>query len=223
MFPRWLLTANGKACGAERPQDQRASRYFDLSLLFDYWATGRLYHHTAPIMVRHMKPEHHFRGRARSTGQTASEPGPGLSRRITAMGLAPMPAQGHRLNAYFSPHSADVNDVRVRQALATNLTSRPAVWASRRQDPAHRPDGPSLPEQRPAGATLWRKGWWEASGGKRGRVAGREPAHGPNHRLVLTEPDFKKTQGGRARIGVPAHLASDLRSTGRSTAPVLPW
>ncbi len=116
------LTANGKALAALKGRKAKGpSWYFDLSLLSDYWATGRLYHHTAPINMVYSLHEALniiFEEGLEARIKRHARMGRALHAGITAMGLALHAQQGHRLNVLTSVRiPAEVNDVRVRQAL----------------------------------------------------------------------------------------------------------
>jgi len=116
------FTANEKALAALKARSKKGpSWYLDLSLLSDYWATGRLYHHTAPINMVYALHEavaiiaeeglearikrHDRNGRALHAG-------------LEAMGLVLHAQAGHRLNVLTSVRIPEgVNDARVRTAL----------------------------------------------------------------------------------------------------------
>jgi alanine-glyoxylate transaminase/serine-glyoxylate transaminase/serine-pyruvate transaminase len=116
------LTANNRALAALKARKTKGpSWYLDLSLLSDYWATGRLYHHTAPINMVYALHEALniiFEEGLEARIKRHARMGSALHAGITAMGLELHAQQGHRLNVLTSVRiPADVNDVRVRQAL----------------------------------------------------------------------------------------------------------
>ncbi len=116
------FTANEKALAALKSRQKKSpSWYLDLSLLSDYWATGRLYHHTAPVSMVYALHEalaiiaeeglearikrHAHNGRALHAG-------------LEAMGLELHAQAGHRLNVLTSVRIPDgVNDAKIRTAL----------------------------------------------------------------------------------------------------------
>ncbi len=116
------FTANEKAIAALKSRKKKgASWYFDLSLLSDYWATGRLYHHTAPInMVYGL---HEALSLIAEEGlekriQRHSRNGLALHAGLEAMGLALHAQPGYRLNVLTSVRIPEgINDAKIRSTL----------------------------------------------------------------------------------------------------------
>ncbi len=116
------FTANEKALTALKARKKKGpSWYLDLSLLSDYWATGRLYHHTAPInMVYGL---HEALRLIAAEGlekriQRHARNGQALHAGLEAMGLILHAQAGHRLNVLTSVRIPDgINDARIRSAL----------------------------------------------------------------------------------------------------------
>ena len=116
------FTANEKALAVLKARQKKGpSWYLDLSLLSDYWATGRLYHHTAPInMVYSLHEalaiiaEEGLEARIKRHARN----GRALHAGLEAMGLVLHAQAGHRLNVLTSVRIPDgVNDVKVRSTL----------------------------------------------------------------------------------------------------------
>ncbi len=116
------FTANEKALAALKSRKKKGpSWYLDLSLLSDYWATGRLYHHTAPInMVYGLHEALRIiaeEGLERRISRHARN-GQALHAGLEAMGLVLHAQAGHRLNVLTSVRIPDgVNDAKIRGAL----------------------------------------------------------------------------------------------------------
>jgi alanine-glyoxylate transaminase/serine-glyoxylate transaminase/serine-pyruvate transaminase len=120
------FTANDRALAALKARKKRGpSWYLDLSLLSDYWATGRLYHHTAPINMVYALHEalciiaeeglearvkrHERNGRALHAG-------------LEAMGLELHAQKGHRLNVLTSVRiPAGIDDAKLRGTLLNDF------------------------------------------------------------------------------------------------------
>ncbi len=116
------FTANDKALEALRARKSKGpSWYLDLSLLSDYWATGRLYHHTAPINMVYALHEALniiFEDGLEARINRHRRLGRALHQGITAMGLQLHAQQGHRLNVLTSVRIPEnVNDAKVRGSL----------------------------------------------------------------------------------------------------------
>jgi alanine-glyoxylate transaminase/serine-glyoxylate transaminase/serine-pyruvate transaminase len=116
------FTANARALAALKARKNKGpSWYLDLSLLSDYWATGRLYHHTAPINMVYALHEALniiFEEGLEARVRRHSRMGHALHAGLTAMGLELHAQKGHRLNVLTSVRiPADVNDARVRGTL----------------------------------------------------------------------------------------------------------
>ena len=116
------FTANEKALAALKVRRKKGpSWYLDLSLLSDYWATGRLYHHTAPINMVYAL--HEALAIIAEEGLEArikrhSRNGRALHAGLEAMGLMLHAQAGHRLNVLTSVRIPEgVNDAKVRTAL----------------------------------------------------------------------------------------------------------
>lgn len=116
------FTANQKALATlEKRSNKVQSWYLDLSLLSSYWATGRFYHHTAPICMVYalheavaIIAEEGLEARV----QRHSKHGSALHAGLEAMGLALHAQEGHRLNVLTSVRIPEgVDDMRVRQSL----------------------------------------------------------------------------------------------------------
>jgi alanine-glyoxylate transaminase / serine-glyoxylate transaminase / serine-pyruvate transaminase len=116
------FTANEKALAILKSRQKKGpSWYLDLSLLSDYWATGRLYHHTAPVnMVYGL---HEALAIIAEEGLEArikrhSRNGRALHAGLEAMGLQLHAQAGHRLNVLTSVRIPEgVNDAKIRAAL----------------------------------------------------------------------------------------------------------
>jgi len=116
------FTANDKALAALRGRKSKGpSWYLDLSLLSDYWATGRLYHHTAPINMVYALHEALniiFEEGLEARVKRHTRLGRALHQGIVAMGLELHAQQGHRLNVLTSVRiPGNVNDAKIRGAL----------------------------------------------------------------------------------------------------------
>ncbi len=116
------FTANDKALSALKARKTKGpSWYLDLSMLSDYWATGRLYHHTAPINMVYALHEALnliFEEGLETRVARHARLGKALHAGITAMGLQLHAREGHRLNVLTSVRIPDgVNDARLRSAL----------------------------------------------------------------------------------------------------------
>ncbi len=116
------FTANQRALDTIPARTQKVkSWYFDLQMLSNYWATGRIYHHTAPVSMIYAIHEalaliveeglearikrHTTNGRALHAG-------------LTAMGMKLHAQEGHRLNSLTTVRIPQgVDDARVRQRL----------------------------------------------------------------------------------------------------------
>jgi alanine-glyoxylate transaminase / serine-glyoxylate transaminase / serine-pyruvate transaminase len=116
------FTANEKALTALKSRRKKGpSWYLDLSLLSDYWATGRLYHHTAPINM--VYAIHEALALIAEEGLPArikrhTRNGQALHAGLEAMGLVLHAQPGHRLNVMTSVRIPDgVNDAKIRSAL----------------------------------------------------------------------------------------------------------
>lgn len=116
------FSANDKALAALKTRKKKGpSWYLDLSLLSDYWATGRLYHHTAPINMVYglhealrLIAEEGLEKRI----QRHSRNGKALHAGLEAMGLVLHAQAGHRLNVLTSVRIPDgINDAKIRSAL----------------------------------------------------------------------------------------------------------
>jgi alanine-glyoxylate transaminase / serine-glyoxylate transaminase / serine-pyruvate transaminase len=116
------FTANEKALTALKARSKKGpSWYLDLSLLSDYWATGRLYHHTAPINMVYglhealtIIAEEGLEKRV----QRHTRNGQALHVGLEAMGLALHAQPGHRLNVLTSVRIPEgINDAKIRAAL----------------------------------------------------------------------------------------------------------
>jgi alanine-glyoxylate transaminase/serine-glyoxylate transaminase/serine-pyruvate transaminase len=116
------FTANEKALAALKARQKKGpSWYLDLSLLSDYWATGRLYHHTAPVSMVYalhealaLIAEEGLEARIKRHARN----GRALHAGLEAMGLTLHAQAGHRLNVLTSVRIPEgVNDARVRTAL----------------------------------------------------------------------------------------------------------
>ncbi|MFH0846984.1 MAG: alanine--glyoxylate aminotransferase family protein [Chloroflexota bacterium] len=120
------FTANQKALDTIPARAQKVkSWYLDLQMLSNYWATGRIYHHTAPVSMIYALHEalaliveeglearikrHTVNGRALHAG-------------LTAMGLKLHAQEGHRLNSLTTVRIPQgVDDARVRQKLLSEF------------------------------------------------------------------------------------------------------
>jgi alanine-glyoxylate transaminase / serine-glyoxylate transaminase / serine-pyruvate transaminase len=116
------FTANEKAIAALKGRKTKGpSWYLDLSMLSDYWATGRLYHHTAPINMVYALHEALniiFEEGLEVRVKRHARMGKALHAGLTAMGLQLHAQAGHRLNVLTSVRIPDgVNDARLRTAL----------------------------------------------------------------------------------------------------------
>ena len=116
------FTANSKALEAlGQRKGKGPSWYLDLSLLSDYWATGRLYHHTAPINMVYALHEALnviFEEGLEARIKRHTRLGRALHQGIVAMGLELHAQQGHRLNVLTSVRiPANVNDAKIRGSL----------------------------------------------------------------------------------------------------------
>jgi len=116
------FTANEKALAALKNRKKKGpSWYLDLSLLSDYWATGRLYHHTAPINMVYGIHEALRLIAEEGLGQRIqrhARNGQALHAGLEAMGLVLHAQAGHRLNVLPSVRIPDgINDARIRAAL----------------------------------------------------------------------------------------------------------
>ncbi len=116
------FTANQKAMATMSARTTPVpSWYLDLSLLSDYWATGRLYHHTAPIKMVYALHEALsviFEEGLEARQQRHQRNGLALHAGLEAMGLTLHAQAGHRLNVLTSVRlPPGVDDLRVRQAL----------------------------------------------------------------------------------------------------------
>jgi alanine-glyoxylate transaminase/serine-glyoxylate transaminase/serine-pyruvate transaminase len=116
------FTANEKALAALKARRKKGpSWYLDLSLLSDYWATGRLYHHTAPVSMVYAL--HEALAIIAAEGLEArikrhARNGRALHAGLEAMGMVLHAQAGHRLNVLTSVRIPDgVNDAKVRTAL----------------------------------------------------------------------------------------------------------
>jgi alanine-glyoxylate transaminase / serine-glyoxylate transaminase / serine-pyruvate transaminase len=116
------FTANEKALTALKSRRKKGpSWYLDLSLLSDYWATGRLYHHTAPINM--VYAIHEALALIAEEGLPArikrhTRNGKALHAGLEAMGLVLHAQAGHRLNVMTSVRIPDgVNEAKIRSAL----------------------------------------------------------------------------------------------------------
>ena len=116
------FTANQRALAAlEARKHKVPSWYLDLSLLSNYWTTGRFYHHTAPIcmiyalhealvLIAEEGLEAHIQRHLRH--------GSALQAGLKAMGLTLHAQEGYRLNVLTSVRiPPGVDDLRVRQRL----------------------------------------------------------------------------------------------------------
>jgi len=102
------------------------SWYLDLSLLSSYWATGRFYHHTAPICMVYAlyealriiteegleaRIERHLRN------------GLALHHGLEAMGLTLHAQEGHRLNVLTTVRiPPGIDDLKIRQGLLNEFS-----------------------------------------------------------------------------------------------------
>jgi alanine-glyoxylate transaminase / serine-glyoxylate transaminase / serine-pyruvate transaminase len=116
------FTANEEAIAALKGRKTKGpSWYLDLSMLSDYWATGRLYHHTAPINMVYALHEALniiFEEGLEVRVKRHARMGKALHAGLTAMGLQLHAQAGHRLNVLTSVRIPDgVNDARLRTAL----------------------------------------------------------------------------------------------------------
>jgi alanine-glyoxylate transaminase / serine-glyoxylate transaminase / serine-pyruvate transaminase len=116
------FTANEKALAALKSRQKKGpSWYLDLSLLSDYWSTGRLYHHTAPINM--VYAIHEALAIIAEEGLPArikrhTRNGQALHAGLEAMGLVLHAQPGHRLNVLTSVRIPEgVNDAKIRSAL----------------------------------------------------------------------------------------------------------
>jgi len=116
------FTANQRALAALEARNHKVpSWYLDLSLLSNYWTTGRFYHHTAPIcmiyalhealvLIAEEGLEAHIQRHLRH--------GSALQAGLKAMGLTLHAQEGYRLNVLTSVRiPPGVDDLRVRQRL----------------------------------------------------------------------------------------------------------
>jgi len=116
------FTANQMALDALEARTHKVqSWYLDLSLLSAYWATGRFYHHTAPICMIYAL--HEALRIITEEGIDARikrhlEHGSALQAGLQAMGLTLHAQEGYRLNVLTSVRiPAGVDDLKVRQSL----------------------------------------------------------------------------------------------------------
>jgi alanine-glyoxylate transaminase/serine-glyoxylate transaminase/serine-pyruvate transaminase len=120
------FTANEKAIALLKARKKKVdSWYLDLSMLSDYWATGRLYHHTAPINMVYALHEALnviFEEGLEARLARHSRLGKALHAGIRAMGLELHAQEGHRLNVLTSVRIPDgVNDAKIRGALLNDF------------------------------------------------------------------------------------------------------
>ncbi len=116
------LTANERALATMKTRNKKVvSWYLDLSLLSDYWATGRVYHHTAPISMVYAL--HEALAIVAEEGLPAriarhARNGKALHAGLEAMGLTLHAQAGHRLSVLTSVRvPAGVDDAKARGAL----------------------------------------------------------------------------------------------------------
>ncbi len=116
------FTANQRALDTLKTRARKVqSWYLDLSLLSNYWGTGRFYHHTAPICMIYglhealaLIMEEGLEARI----QRHSRNGSALKSGLEAMGLTLHAQPGHRLSMLTSVRiPPGVDDLRVRQRL----------------------------------------------------------------------------------------------------------
>jgi len=120
------FTANERALATMKTRQKKVvSWYLDLSLLSDYWATGRVYHHTAPISM--VYGLHEALAIVTEEGlpariQRHARNGRALQVGLGAMGLTLHAQAGHRLSVLTSvrvPPGAD--DAKTRGALLNDF------------------------------------------------------------------------------------------------------
>jgi alanine-glyoxylate transaminase/serine-glyoxylate transaminase/serine-pyruvate transaminase len=120
------FTANDRALAALKARKKRGpSWYLDLSLLSDYWATGRLYHHTAPINMVYalhealcIIAEEGLEARVKRHERN----GKALHAGLEAMGLELHAQKGHRLNVLTSVRiPAGIDDAKLRGTLLNDF------------------------------------------------------------------------------------------------------
>jgi len=121
------FTANPKALATLEARTRKVqSWYLDLSLLSSYWATGRFYHHTAPICMVYAlyealriiteegleaRIERHLRN------------GLALHHGLEAMGLTLHAQEGHRLNVLTTVRiPPGIDDLKIRQGLLNEFS-----------------------------------------------------------------------------------------------------
>lgn len=116
------FTAKPRALDSMKTRTRKVqSWYLDLSLLSNYWATGRLYHHTAPISM--VYGLHEALALIVEEGldvriQRHLKNGSALKAGLEAMGLTLHAQQGYRLSMLTSVRiPPGVDDMRVRQRL----------------------------------------------------------------------------------------------------------
>jgi len=121
------FTTNQKALATmEKRKSKVHSWYLDLSLLSSYWATGRFYHHTAPICMVYalyealrIIVEEGLEARIQRHGRN----GEALHRGLEAMGLTLHAQQGHRLNSLTTVRiPKGIDDAKIRQGLLNEFS-----------------------------------------------------------------------------------------------------
>jgi alanine-glyoxylate transaminase/serine-glyoxylate transaminase/serine-pyruvate transaminase len=121
------FTANEKALAVAGKRSQKAhSWYLDISMLSNYWATGRVYHHTAPINMIYgihealaLIAEEGLEARIRRHLQN----GAALQQGLEAMGLTLHAQQGHRASSLTTVRvPAGVDAARVLQRLLSEYS-----------------------------------------------------------------------------------------------------
>lgn len=116
------FTVNQKALAMQKARTHKVpSWYLDLSLLSSYWATGRFYHHTAPICMVYalhealiLITEEGLEARI----QRHSRHGAALQAGLEAMGITLHAQENHRLSVLTSVRIPEgVDDLKIRQGL----------------------------------------------------------------------------------------------------------
>ena len=116
------FTVNEKALNTQKTRSKKVqSWYLDLSLLSSYWATGRFYHHTAPICMVYALHEalaiivdEGLEARTRRHEKN----GDALHAGLEAMGLVLHAQEGHRLKVLTTVRiPEEVDELKIRQSL----------------------------------------------------------------------------------------------------------
>ncbi len=116
------FTVNEKALNTQKTRSKKVqSWYLDLSLLSSYWATGRFYHHTAPINMVYalhealaLIVEEGLEARI----QRHKKNGDALHAGLEAMGLVLHAQKGNRLKVLTTVRIPEgIDDMKVRQGL----------------------------------------------------------------------------------------------------------